>query len=73
MALIAVVILTSMVFWMRKVARNIRVELEQAVDQALQRSGRGGLGLVLMVFLSEAREGLETVFFLLAAVSQDVG
>ena len=27
-AVIAVVILTTMVFWMRKVARNIRVELE---------------------------------------------
>ena len=71
-ALIAVAILTSMVFWMRRVARNMRVELEQAVDQALDQRG-GGVALVLMVFLAVAREGLESVFFLLAAFTQDVG
>lgn len=72
-AVVAVAILTSMVFWMRKVARNMRAQLEQAVDQALNKSGRGGLALVLMVFLAVAREGLESVFFLLAAFTQDVG
>ncbi|WBG89592.1 FTR1 family protein [Pantoea piersonii] len=72
-AVVAVAILTSMVFWMRKVARNMRVQLEQAVDQALNQSSRGGLALVLMVFLAVAREGLESVFFLLAAFTQDVG
>jgi len=72
-AVVAVAILTSMVFWMRKVARNMRAQLEQAVDQALNQSGRGGLALVLMVFLAVAREGLESVFFLLAAFTQDVG
>ncbi len=71
-ALIAVVILTSMVFWMRKVARNIKGALELAVDQALMKQG-SGLALVLMVFLAVAREGLESVFFLLAAFTQDVG
>lgn len=72
-AVVAVAILTSMVLWMRKVARNMRAQLEQAVDQALNQSGRGGLALVLMVFLAVAREGLESVFFLLAAFTQDVG
>ena len=71
-AAIAVVILTSMVFWMRRVARSIKTELEQAVDQALNKGG-GGFALVLMVFLAVAREGLESVFFLLAAFTQDVG
>jgi high-affinity iron transporter len=33
-AVIAVVILTWMVFWMRKVSRNVKVQLEQAVDSA---------------------------------------
>jgi high-affinity iron transporter len=37
-AVIAVVILTWMVFWMRKVSRNVKVQLEQAVDNALQRA-----------------------------------
>lgn len=71
-AAIAVMILTWMVFWMRKAARNIKAQLEEAVDQALHKSG-GGLPLVLMVFLAVAREGLESVFFLLAAFTQDVG
>ncbi len=61
-AVVAVVILTSMVFWMRRVARNIKLELEQAVDQALQIS-RGRPGPVLMVFLAVAPEGLSQCSF----------
>ncbi|AUY25689.1 MAG: iron uptake transporter permease EfeU [Mixta calida] len=72
-AVIAVVILTWMVFWMRKVSRNVKAQLEEAVDQALQKGGNNGWALVLMVFLAVAREGLESVFFLLAAFTQDVG
>ncbi|MGV7093771.1 iron uptake transporter permease EfeU [Siccibacter turicensis] len=72
-AVIAVIILTWMVFWMRKVARNVKGELEQAVDNALARKGNHGWALVLMVFFAVAREGLESVFFLLAAFQQDVG
>ena len=72
-ALIAVVILTWMVFWMRKVSRNVKVQLEQAVDIALTRSNNHGWALIIMVFFAVAREGLESVFFLLAAFQQDVG
>ena len=72
-AVIAVFILTYMVFWMRKVSRNVKAELEVAVDQALQKGNNTGWALVLMVFLAVAREGLESVFFLLAAFTQDVG
>jgi len=62
-----------MVFWMRKVSRSIKVHLEGAIDNALN-SGRGqGWALVAMVFFAVAREGLESVFFLLAAFQQDVG
>jgi len=72
-AVIAVCILTYMVFWMRKVSRSIKVHLEGAIDNALN-SGRGqGWALVAMVFFAVAREGLESVFFLLAAFQQDVG
>jgi len=39
----------------------------------LQKQGSSGFPLVLMVFLAVAREGLESVFFLLAAFTQDVG
>ncbi len=72
-AVIAVFILTWMVFWMRKVSRNVKAQLEDAVDQALQKGSNNGWPLVLMVFLAVAREGLESVFFLLAAFQQDVG
>ncbi len=72
-AVIAVVILTWMVFWMRKVSRNVKVQLEQAVDSALQRGNHHGWALVMMVFFAVAREGLESVFFLLVAFQQDVG
>lgn len=72
-AVIAVCILTYMVFWMRKVSRNVKAQLEDAVDQALQRGRNSGWALIIMVFLAVAREGLESVFFLLAAFQQDVG
>ncbi|MDQ4431687.1 FTR1 family protein [Yokenella regensburgei] len=72
-AVIAVIILTWMVFWMRKVSRNVKKQLEEAVDNALQRSGNHGWALILMVFFAVAREGLESVFFLLASFQQDLG
>ncbi len=72
-AVVAVCILTYMVFWMRKVSKSVKVHLEGAIDNALN-SGRGqGWALVAMVFFAVAREGLESVFFLLAAFQQDVG
>lgn len=72
-AVIAVVILSWMVFWMRKVSRNVKAQLEQAVDNALVGKGNHGWALIIMVFFAVAREGLESVFFLLAAFQQDVG
>lgn len=72
-AVVAVCILTYMVFWMRKVSRSVKVHLEGAIDNALNSSKRQGWALVAMVFFAVAREGLESVFFLLAAFQQDVG
>jgi len=63
----AVAVLTFMVFWMRKVSRALKGELHAGVDTALR---RGGFALVGMVFLAVAREGLESVFFLLAIFEQ---
>lgn len=68
-AVIAVVILTWMVFWMRKVSRNVKVQLEQAVDSALQRGNHHGWALVMMVFFAVAREGLESVIFPAGGIS----
>ncbi len=71
-AVIAAGILTSMVFWMRRAARSIKAQLHDSVDAALQPGG-SGLALAAMVVLAVGREGLESVFFLLAAFEQSEG
>ena len=76
-ALIAAVVLTSMVFWMHKASRSIKGQLQASVDTALHSSRDGvsgsGWALVGMVFLAVGREGLESVFFLLATFQQGEG
>lgn len=72
-ALVAVGILTSMVFWMKQAARSIKAHLHDSIDAALNKGNGQAYALVGMVFFAVAREGLESVFFLLAAFQQDVG
>ncbi|SME96670.1 high-affinity iron transporter [Tistlia consotensis] len=74
----AAVVLVSMVFWMRRAARSIKRELHDSIDAALATStGQGsraqGWALIGMVFFAVAREGLESVFFLLAVFQQSSG
>ena len=70
---IAVVILTSMVFWMKSAARSIKAHLHDQIDQSMQ-TGRGAaMALVGMAFFAVGREGLESVFFLLAILQQSTG
>ncbi len=71
--LLAVGILSSMVFWMRKVARSIKHSLHVSLDHALAASKHQVWALIAMVFFAVAREGLETVFFLLAVFQQSEG
>ncbi len=71
--LVAVGILSSMVFWMRKVARSIKHSLHESLDHALSGSRHQVIALIAMVFFAVAREGLETVFFLLAVFQQSQG
>jgi high-affinity iron transporter len=71
--LLAVGILSSMVFWMRKVARSIKHALHESLDAALAGSKNQTYALIAMVFFAVAREGLETVFFLLAVFQQSEG
>jgi high-affinity iron transporter len=71
--LVAVCVLTSMVFWMRRAARSIAAELRASVDAALAQPGRKAYGLIAMIFFAVAREGLESVFFLLATFQQSAG
>jgi high-affinity iron transporter len=67
--LFAVVVLTSMVLWMSKAARSIRATLHAGVDDAFA-SQSGWRALALLAFFAVAREGLESVLFLIAAWSQ---
>src|SRR6202034_4265883 len=67
-AVIAVLMLTSMVFWMRRAARSIASDLRASVDAALSGQRRGGFALATLAFLAVGREGLETIFFLSAIV-----
>jgi FTR1 family protein len=57
----------SMVFWMNRVARRLRGEIERRVETYATRAGRAaGWGLFLFVFLMVLREGAETVLILRA-------
>jgi len=65
LSIIAVGLVTWMVFWMARTARNLRGELHGQVDRHL---AAGGRGLVVVAFLAVGREGLETALFLWSAV-----
>lgn len=72
--LFAVVVLTSMVLWMGRAARSIRATLHAGIDAAFA-SGGQSRALAALAFFAVAREGLESVLFLMAAYQQraDVG
>jgi high-affinity iron transporter len=72
--LLAAAVLTWMLFWMRRQARNVRGELQAAVDRVL--SSGSGWGLALLAFMAVIREGIETALFLTGqvfAASTEVG
>jgi high-affinity iron transporter len=64
-AAIAVAMVTFMIVWMRKHARDLAGELQTNAAGALARGSV--LALVGMAFFAVVREGLETAVFLLAA------
>jgi high-affinity iron transporter len=65
LSLLAVVLVTWMVFWMRRTARHLRTELHGRLDAAL---AMGTGALVATAFLAVGREGLETALFVWASV-----
>jgi high-affinity iron transporter len=65
LSVLAVALVTAMIFWMSRTAANLSGELSGKVDDALM---LGAGALALTAFLAVAREGLETtVFFWTAA------
>jgi high-affinity iron transporter len=71
--LVAVTMLVTMVFWMRKASRSIKAELQGSIDRAFDGHRASTFALIGMIFLAVAREGLESVFFLLAVFQQSEG
>jgi high-affinity iron transporter len=66
-ALLAVGVLTWMLFWMRRQGRALKGELEHGVDLAI--SDGTTLALVGLAFVAVIREGVETVLFLIPILS----
>lgn len=71
--LLALVLLVAMVFWMRKAARSMRATMEHDIDVALADLRGPTWALIGMSFFAVGREGLESVFFLLALFQQSPG
>lgn len=64
LSVLAVVLVTGMIFWMRKTARTLSKQLKGEVSHALS---IGAGALTVTAFLATGREGLETTLFLWTA------
>jgi high-affinity iron transporter len=73
LSIVAVGLVTWMIFWMARAARALSGELRGQIDQAAE---GGWFALVLVAVLAVGREGLETALFLWSAteaVTRDSG
>jgi len=68
-ALMAVAVLTTMIYWMATKGREFRAEVEHRVEAMATRSAT--FGLVSFAFVAVFREGLETVLFLMPFLVAD--
>jgi len=63
-SVVAVVLVTWMIFWMRRTARRLKGELTGRLESAI---GLGGLAVAGIAFISVIREGLETALLFYTA------
>ena len=66
LSILAVGLVTWMIFWMAGNARSLRSELHSKLDAAIAGTGTG---IVVVGFVSVAREGVETALFVWASVN----
>jgi len=69
---LAAVVLTWMIFWMRRQSRLVKGDLEHRVDTAL-RAENIGFALAGVALVAVLREGIEAALFLLAAGTGESG
>jgi high-affinity iron transporter len=67
-SLLAVVIVTSMVLWMRKASARLSGELRAGMTRALD---TGRFAVVALAFLAVGREGVETALFMVGYAEAD--
>jgi high-affinity iron transporter len=71
-SLIALTVLTWMIFWMKRQSRNLKGELEHRVHDAIA-GGHVGQGLAAVALFAVLREGIEAALFLIAAATEESG
>ena len=69
-SLLAVCVLTWMIFWMRRQGGKVKGEIQHKVDGAL---AGGGLAMGAVAFAVVVREGIETALFLFSATQATQG
>ncbi|MGH9229872.1 MAG: FTR1 family iron permease [Acidimicrobiales bacterium] len=69
---VATVVLTWMIFWMRRQSRLIKGDLEHRVDAAI-RSDNTRRAIIAVALVAVLREGIEAALFLLAAGTGESG
>ena len=65
LSILAVGLVTWMIFWMGTHARGLKHDLQTQLDAAI---AGAGMGIVVIGFVSVAREGVETALFIWASV-----
>jgi high-affinity iron transporter len=68
-ALIAVAVLSFMIYWMATKGKELKAEVERRVESIATRGA--ALGLISFAFVAVFREGLETVLFLTPFLVED--
>lgn len=66
LSILAVALVTWMIFWMARHSRALKGELQSKLDAAIAGTG---MGIVVVGFVSVGREGVETALFIWASVS----